>query len=236
MSSSCAATRSSTASGASRSARTCSSPRRRSSSRPEAGLSCRRSRASSRRSRGGTARRRPPRRAPETLVILGGGVVGVELAQAWTSLGTKVVLLEGAPRVIVREEPFASAEVEAALRDAGVDVRTNCRAVSVARDGDVTVDDGGRFDRHRRRAAGRRGPEAEHREPRARDDRARAGQVGRGRLEPAFFQARLALRDRRRERPCAAHAHGQVSGPARCRLDPRPERDGSSPTARSRRA
>ena len=81
------------------------------------------------------------KKAPETLVILGGGVVGVELAQAWSSLGTKVVLLEGAPRVIIREEPFASAEVEAALREAGVDVRTGCRAVSVARDGggDVTV-------------------------------------------------------------------------------------------------
>ena len=77
--------------------------------------------------------------APETLVILGGGVVGVELAQAWTSLGTRVTVLEGAPRVIVREEPFASAQVEAALREAGVDVRTNCRAVAVARDGDVTV-------------------------------------------------------------------------------------------------
>ena len=76
---------------------------------------------------------------PESLVILGGGVVGVELAQAWSSLGTKVVVLEGSPRVIVREEPFASAEVEAALRAAGVDVRTHSRAVSVARDGDVTV-------------------------------------------------------------------------------------------------
>ena len=76
---------------------------------------------------------------PESLVILGGGVVGVELGQAWASLGTRVVLLEGAPRVIVREEPFASAEVEAALREAGVDVRTHARAVSVARDGDVTV-------------------------------------------------------------------------------------------------
>ena len=38
---------------------------------------------------------------PESLVILGGGVVGVELAQAWSSLGTRVTLLEGAPRVIV---------------------------------------------------------------------------------------------------------------------------------------
>ena len=76
---------------------------------------------------------------PESLVILGGGVVGVELGQAWASLGTRVVLLEGAPRVIVREEPFASDEVKAALSEAGVDVRTHSRAVSVARDGDVTV-------------------------------------------------------------------------------------------------
>jgi pyruvate/2-oxoglutarate dehydrogenase complex dihydrolipoamide dehydrogenase (E3) component len=76
---------------------------------------------------------------PESLVILGGGVVGVELAQAWTSLGTKVILLEGAPRVIVREEPFAAEQVAAALREAGVDVRTKSRAASVARNGQVTV-------------------------------------------------------------------------------------------------
>jgi pyruvate/2-oxoglutarate dehydrogenase complex dihydrolipoamide dehydrogenase (E3) component len=74
-------------------------------------------------------------------VILGGGVVGVELAEAWSSLGSRVVLLEGAPRVIVREEPFASAEVEAALVAAGVDVRTGSRAVAVSRDdGGVTVE------------------------------------------------------------------------------------------------
>jgi pyruvate/2-oxoglutarate dehydrogenase complex dihydrolipoamide dehydrogenase (E3) component len=71
---------------------------------------------------------------PEALVILGGGVVGVELAQAWSSLGSRVTLLEGSPRLIVREEPFASAEVEAALVEAGVDVRTGSRAVGVSRD------------------------------------------------------------------------------------------------------
>lgn len=76
---------------------------------------------------------------PESLVILGGGVVGVELAQAWSSLGTRIVLLEGAPRVIVREEPFASAEVAAALVEAGVEVRTESKAVAVSRDGDEVV-------------------------------------------------------------------------------------------------
>src|SRR5215218_5566470 len=71
---------------------------------------------------------------PEALVILGGGVVGVELAQAWSSLGSRVTLLEGSPRLIVREEPLASAEIETALLGAGVDVRTGSRAVAVARD------------------------------------------------------------------------------------------------------
>ena len=77
--------------------------------------------------------------APESLVVLGGGVVGVELAQAWSSLGTRVTLLEGAARVIVREEPFASAEVEAALVEAGVDVRKGARAIGVSRKGEVEV-------------------------------------------------------------------------------------------------
>ena len=76
---------------------------------------------------------------PVSLVILGGGVVGVELAQAWSSLGTRVVLLEGAPRVIVREEPFASAQVGAALVEAGVEVRTESKAVAVSREGDEVV-------------------------------------------------------------------------------------------------
>ena len=94
--------------------------------------------------------------APESLVILGGGVVGVELAQAWSSLGTKVVLLEGAPRVIVREEPFASAEVAAALVEAGVEVRTESRAVAVSREGDeVVVELDGRVDARGARAARR---------------------------------------------------------------------------------
>ena len=77
---------------------------------------------------------------PESLVILGGGVVGVELAQAWASLGSRVTIVEGQPRLIAREEPFASEQVEEALRAGGVDVRTGMKAVSVARDGEVTVE------------------------------------------------------------------------------------------------
>jgi pyruvate/2-oxoglutarate dehydrogenase complex dihydrolipoamide dehydrogenase (E3) component len=77
---------------------------------------------------------------PESLVVLGGGVVGVELAQAWTSLGSRVTLVEGLPRLIAREEPFASQQVETALRAAGVDVRTGTKAVAVARAQEVSVE------------------------------------------------------------------------------------------------
>ena len=80
--------------------------------------------------------------APPSLVVLGGGVVGVELAQAWASLGTRVTVVEGLSRLISREEPFACELVEAALRELGVDVRKGTKAVSVSRegDGDVTVE------------------------------------------------------------------------------------------------
>jgi dihydrolipoamide dehydrogenase len=78
---------------------------------------------------------------PERLLVLGGGVVGVELAQAWASLGSRVTLVELFERILVREEPFAGAEVEKALRDRGVDVRTESEAVAAERaGGEVTVE------------------------------------------------------------------------------------------------
>src|ERR671919_3016472 len=59
------------------------------------------------------------KRVPERLVILGGGVVGVEMAQAYASFGCQVTLIEAADRLIAREEPFASDDVEQSLREAG---------------------------------------------------------------------------------------------------------------------
>jgi pyruvate/2-oxoglutarate dehydrogenase complex dihydrolipoamide dehydrogenase (E3) component len=77
---------------------------------------------------------------PERLVILGGGVVGVEMAQAYRSFGTQVTLIEAGDRVLAREEPFASEHVEQALREAGVDIHTNVKAVAVrGASGDVEV-------------------------------------------------------------------------------------------------
>ncbi len=73
---------------------------------------------------------------PEHLIVLGGGVVGVELAQAWSSLGATVTIVELFERLLVREEPFASEQVAEALRVRGVEVLTEARAVHVERRGD----------------------------------------------------------------------------------------------------
>ena len=80
------------------------------------------------------------KRVPESLVVLGAGPVGAELAQAWNSLGARVALIEAADRVLPSEEEFAGAQVAAALEEAGVDVRTGARATRVSRNGTVSVE------------------------------------------------------------------------------------------------
>jgi pyruvate/2-oxoglutarate dehydrogenase complex dihydrolipoamide dehydrogenase (E3) component len=59
---------------------------------------------------------------PPSLLILGGGVVGVEMACAYASLGARVTIVEAMERLIAREEPFASAQVRDALEAQGVEV------------------------------------------------------------------------------------------------------------------
>jgi pyruvate/2-oxoglutarate dehydrogenase complex dihydrolipoamide dehydrogenase (E3) component len=80
---------------------------------------------------------------PESLVIIGGGVVGVELAQAFSSFGSRVSIVEGEDRLIPPEEPFASEEVADTLRRAGVALHLGEPADSVSRDGEFTVRLGG---------------------------------------------------------------------------------------------
>jgi dihydrolipoamide dehydrogenase len=70
---------------------------------------------------------------PARLLVLGGGVVGVELAQAYASFGTTVTLIEGGPRVLAREEPFAADAICAALREHGVELLTGVQAARVRR-------------------------------------------------------------------------------------------------------
>jgi pyruvate/2-oxoglutarate dehydrogenase complex dihydrolipoamide dehydrogenase (E3) component len=77
---------------------------------------------------------------PERLVIMGGGVVGVEMAQAFQTLGSQVALIEGERRLLPREEEYACAQVTDALESYGVDIRTGQLATRVSeRDGTVVV-------------------------------------------------------------------------------------------------
>jgi pyruvate/2-oxoglutarate dehydrogenase complex dihydrolipoamide dehydrogenase (E3) component len=77
---------------------------------------------------------------PDRLVIMGGGVVGVETAQAFQTLGSQVTLIEGEHRLLPREEEYACEQVTDALEGYGVDIRTGQRASRVQeRDGVVTV-------------------------------------------------------------------------------------------------
>lgn len=82
---------------------------------------------------------------PDRIIILGGGVVGVEMATAYAAFGSKVTLVEGGPRLLAKYEPFVSEAVEASLGTLGVQLRINSRAVKVGRvSGIVTVSlDGG---------------------------------------------------------------------------------------------
>jgi len=74
-------------------------------------------------------------RIPPRLLVLGAGVVGVELAQAYASLGSTVTLVEAGARILAREEPFAAEAVHAALRENGVEILTAAPAARVQRDG-----------------------------------------------------------------------------------------------------
>jgi pyruvate/2-oxoglutarate dehydrogenase complex dihydrolipoamide dehydrogenase (E3) component len=79
---------------------------------------------------------------PRRLAVIGGGAIGVEMAGAWRSLGSEVTLMEVAPRILAREEEFASAQVADGLRADGVTVHEGVgieRVERVGSGGEVTV-------------------------------------------------------------------------------------------------
>ena len=84
---------------------------------------------------------------PGRLVVLGGGPVGCELAQAFRRLGSQeVTVVVRGGRLLAREEPFAGDEVKAAFEAEGIAVRTRTDVAAVRRDhpgGPVTVTLGG---------------------------------------------------------------------------------------------
>jgi pyruvate/2-oxoglutarate dehydrogenase complex dihydrolipoamide dehydrogenase (E3) component len=78
--------------------------------------------------------------APRALLVLGGGAVGCELAQAFALLGTRVTLVDAAPRLLPREDADASAIVARRLADDGVRVVTGSAIREISRaNGKVTA-------------------------------------------------------------------------------------------------
>ena len=78
-------------------------------------------------------------RLPASLVIVGGGPIGVELAQAFARLGSQVTLVQGPNRLLPKEDPEVSRAVAEALVRDGVTVATSARMQSARREGDEKV-------------------------------------------------------------------------------------------------
>jgi len=77
---------------------------------------------------------------PDSLIILGGGAIGVELSQVFARFGVKVSVIEGMNRVLAMEEPEASAVLDEVLRRDGIELYLSARAHSIEPLGDaVTV-------------------------------------------------------------------------------------------------
>lgn len=72
-------------------------------------------------------------KAPGRLAIVGGGVVGVEMATAWRALGSEVTLLIRGSAPLPRMEPFVGESVAQGLTEAGVKVRTGVNVVGLER-------------------------------------------------------------------------------------------------------
>jgi len=82
---------------------------------------------------------------PKKVVILGGGVIGVEFASVWRSFGAEVTIVEGLPHLVPNEEESVSKQLERAFRKRGIDFKLGVFFQSVTQDAygvQVTLADG----------------------------------------------------------------------------------------------
>lgn len=70
---------------------------------------------------------------PSSLLVVGGGPVGVELGQAFRRLGTEVTIVEGLDRILPKEDPEVSTVITEVLRSEGINVVTNALFISAKR-------------------------------------------------------------------------------------------------------
>lgn len=76
---------------------------------------------------------------PETMTIIGGGVIGVEFATIFASLKTKVTVIEMADRLVPLEDKEASKLLEKTLKKKGIQVLTSCKVERVENRGSLTA-------------------------------------------------------------------------------------------------
>ena len=72
---------------------------------------------------------------PESMLVIGGGPVGLEFAQMFSRFGSRVVLVQHADRISPRSDATATDELTAALQDEGIEIRTGVTCERVRRDG-----------------------------------------------------------------------------------------------------
>src|SRR5438552_1598792 len=76
---------------------------------------------------------------PPSIIVVGGGPIGVELGQSFERLGSKVTIIQGPGRILPREDPEVSETVASVLVSEGIKIVTNARFVKASRDGDKKV-------------------------------------------------------------------------------------------------
>jgi len=82
---------------------------------------------------------------PKRVVVLGGGVIGVEFASIWASLGAAVTIVEALPRLVAAEDEWSSKQLNRALRKRGITIMTGTRFAKAVQDEStvsVTVESG----------------------------------------------------------------------------------------------
>ncbi|MFM9136203.1 MAG: dihydrolipoyl dehydrogenase, partial [bacterium] len=98
---------------------------------------------------------------PERVIVLGGGVIGVEFASVWKSFGADVTIIEALPRLVPAEDESISKAFERAYRKRKIDFKTGVKFQSATQDGQgvhVTLDNGETLDADLLLVAVGRGP------------------------------------------------------------------------------
>jgi pyruvate/2-oxoglutarate dehydrogenase complex dihydrolipoamide dehydrogenase (E3) component len=75
-------------------------------------------------------------RAPEHLLIVGGSYIGLEFAHMYRRFGSKVTIVEKAPKLLAREDDDVAAEIRAVLEREGIEIRTGAECMALKRKGE----------------------------------------------------------------------------------------------------